>query len=339
MDAQTSLDRVLAAGVPIEALSFFGRWWQLERWLREMVYVELRAKYGPAWTAHLSGPAPNRASADVANAYMASADASDLLSYADAPVLFRLVLDQWDLFSRYLPSLARWRGSADLLLDLRNRIAHCRRPHRDDLGRIEQMLRDLEPGARLFYDDYNRVSRLLATSRDAIARAWVVGEHEAAVRLLEHASDQYGTRFSLGYSIQPWAEAADHAQLDGTAGVIWHASWTVSGDSPRPVDLWAALERQEVRLSLIHLIFAGGCISATLSALQPEGEVADVIGQVFDAILPLTRRSRPPAGLGIEEMSAWWHQDVDSLPSQVQVGSALALYDGYHDDLFSIFGA
>jgi hypothetical protein len=62
------LDSLIGSGVPGVALAFYGRWWQLETWLREVVYVELRSKYGPRWTENLEGRAPGRAAGDRINA-------------------------------------------------------------------------------------------------------------------------------------------------------------------------------------------------------------------------------------------------------------------------------
>jgi hypothetical protein len=78
-----NLPRILSSGVPPQALAFYGRWWQLETWLREMVYVELRSRYGLRWTDYLQGRVPKRAASDEDNAYMASADAGELITYAD----------------------------------------------------------------------------------------------------------------------------------------------------------------------------------------------------------------------------------------------------------------
>jgi hypothetical protein len=37
-------EEILGSRVAPDALAFYGRWWQLETWLWELVYVELRAK-------------------------------------------------------------------------------------------------------------------------------------------------------------------------------------------------------------------------------------------------------------------------------------------------------
>lgn len=144
----------LGSGVPEAAVASYARWWQIETYLREIVYTELRARYGSDWTEHLNPGVPNRAERDRINSYMASADAEDVLAYADASVLFELIEGQWELFGEMLPPEQRWSGMIDTMLAVRHRIAHCRRPHRDDLSRLEQWLRDLEGGARVFYGAY-----------------------------------------------------------------------------------------------------------------------------------------------------------------------------------------
>jgi hypothetical protein len=100
---------------------------------------------------------------------MASADAGELITYADLSDLFGLIEDRWELFERLLPPLRRWQGRSDELQELRNRNAHCRRPHQDDLARLEQNLRDLEDGAWRFYASYLE-TRTPYKSRDPVAR-------------------------------------------------------------------------------------------------------------------------------------------------------------------------
>src|SRR3712207_5206205 len=35
--------------LPARSVALYARWWQLETWLRELIYVELRALYGSTW--------------------------------------------------------------------------------------------------------------------------------------------------------------------------------------------------------------------------------------------------------------------------------------------------
>lgn len=333
-----SLQRVLGAGVPCEALAFFGRWWQLETWLREVVYVELRARYGADWTTRLQGRASARAANDVVNAYMASADAGELLAYADVTDLVRLIDDHWDLFSPLLPPRPRWNGTVDELRELRNRSAHCRRPHRDDLARIEQVLRDLEArGAWTFYSTYVRTYPVTAP-KEPLARDWIDGRHPDASRLLAHAELQYDVRFRLAYSVRPWASRTAKEPISTHPGVLWHATWQVGGRDLNVATLWPHLERhRNVRDLLVHLLVDPGTITATFSAVDDPAQIADAIGSIFDEILV---NSRPHVSAdSADEWTNRWLHGVQTLPLRVQAMSPLTLVDPARAGAFSIFGA
>lgn len=334
----SQLDRIVSAGVPAEALAFHGRWWQLESWLREVVYVELRAKYGADWTKHLQGQASNRAAGDEVNAYMASADAGELLAYADVTDLSRLIDDQWDLFSPLLPPKPRWQGTVDELRDLRNRSAHCRRPHRDDLSRIEQVLRDLdEGGAWTFYATYLD-THAAQCDKDSLVRDWVEGRHLDASRLLKHAERQYDVRFRLAHSRRPWAESRDQGVMSGTAGVLWHATWIVGGRDISITELWSHLNRHKsVGDLLVHLVVDPGTITATFSAVDDPADIADAIGNIFDEICMNSRPHIPTQSA--EDWSSRWLNGIETLPLRVQAMSPLTLVDPAHPGLFSIFSA
>src|SRR5205807_1230086 len=58
------LDAMLPLGVPLESLALYSRWWALETWLRELIYIELRAKFGSAWTDEISKAAGVRQTKD-----------------------------------------------------------------------------------------------------------------------------------------------------------------------------------------------------------------------------------------------------------------------------------
>ena len=83
-DTRRAIDRAVEAGVPPAALGFYARWWQFETWLRQLVHMELRAKYGSGWIRHLAMRAPSRVARDQVNAYMATPDASNVLAYLEA---------------------------------------------------------------------------------------------------------------------------------------------------------------------------------------------------------------------------------------------------------------
>lgn len=335
------LERLVRNGVPADALAFYGRWYQLETWLREVIYVELRAKYGSAWNAHLAGRVPGRAAGDAQNAYMASADAGDLLTYADVSDLFSLIEDNWSLFARYLPPRARWIGRTDELRELRNRNAHCRRPHEDDVGRVEQTLRDLEQGARDFYTSYARTRSVPSSSSDPLARAWVAAEHDVARRLLGHADGQYDVQFRLGFTVRPWAATPDANEISGTPGVLWYAEWLLGPRQVAPTRFWREIERRSSTTErLVHLLLEDSSVIATFSALDAPDSVADAIGHIFDTMLVVGRPISSEFDFdNIQRELDARRAEVARLPARVQRGTALSLADPHEPEAFSIFAA
>jgi hypothetical protein len=270
--------------------------------------------------------------------YMASADAGELLAYADVGDLFGLIEDHWELFAPYLPPLQRWQGTSDELRELRNRNAHCRRPHRDDLNRIEQMLRDLEPGAIRFYTSHGDTS-LPEGKRDPLLKSWVVGRHDTAARLLDHAARQYNTRFQLFYSVRPWAEQPNPNRITGHEGALWHATfWTGDLDVPL-AKLWREIARPSVpRDLMVHLLFDAGRITATFSAVDDPGLIADEIGHIFDDIL-VTSHGQFWEGERLEDVIAGWLRDAAELPRRVQVMTPMTGLENANVDDQAIFFA
>jgi hypothetical protein len=330
----------LAGGVPPSALAAYGRWWQLETYLREVAYTELRAAFGASWRDHLGEAATTRAERDQINAYMASADADEPLAYADTSVLFALIKSKWELFEPVLLPQVRWEGLVDELLSIRNRSAHCRRPHRDDLARLEQSLRNLEPGAREFYRSYTQAQRLRPGEGDPLVDAWLDKSHPSAQRLVDHCQEQYDVSFRLSISTRPWGPSIEGVQpITGTTGVLWHADWILGMEEIRPSDLWKELN-EGVRELLVHLLIDGSAVTATFAAIDDPNAVADAIGHVFDAIIVASRRFK---ALDPQEPAKDWfdflRSDAETLPAKVQSGSALALFDPYQPEAFTIFAA
>lgn len=336
--SRDAVDRSISSGVPADAIACFSRWWQLETWLRDLLYVELRSRYGHSWTDHLQGRAPGRAEGDAKNRYMASPDAGELLTYADVGDLFSLIDANWALFEPVLPPQRRWHGTADELRELRNRNAHCRRPHRDDLSRLEQVLRNLEAGAQLFYGSYARTHQV-AESDDPLSQAWVVGQHPTAERLLGHARDQYDTQFRLEYSVRPWAERPEPDRVSGHEGVLIHASWVIAGRDLNAAKLWAEVARQTRASDLmVHLLVDTGHVTATFAAIDDPERIADAIGATFDLILTESHATHA-VDLDIEGWERFWYAGTERLPLRLQVKTALTLVDPYEPEAFSIFGA
>lgn len=110
------------------------------------------------------------------------------------------IAERWDQFGYALLERNAWEGRQTELKQIRNRIGHLRAPHADDLGRLEQTLRDLERGTFIALASYNRRHQPDVDRDDPVTIGWIRGEHEDARRWLDHADRRYETRLSVTVS-------------------------------------------------------------------------------------------------------------------------------------------
>lgn len=330
--------------MPPEATAVYARWWQLETWLRSLVYVERSARDGRAWAESLPSPVAKRAAADQRAAYMATSDATARLAYLDVgPLLDEVIRNDWDLYEGALIEKDVWEGRVLELKRIRNRIGHCRRPHGDDLGRLEQTLRDLEGGTYQAVAAYNRQMAPSRDLDDPVVDAWLRGCHEDARRLLDHADKQYGVRFRLACSRRPWADCLPrNAAVTGTPGYLWHAHWIMAGG--RPVDLrsfWNDSYMAQGRDLLVYLTATDPfSIELSFAAVDDPGEIADAIGGAFEAILTnpdysWTRLTTLDESMAMRDR---WTRHMQDLDPKVQVATEWAIVDDSTTPI-SIFGA
>src|SRR5260221_6136802 len=253
---RASHQQALNGDVPLVALSTFARWWQFETWLRSLLYLELHAADGLRWESRIGSTTRRRAKADAQNAYMASPDAGSLLAYLDVADLFALIDDDgtWPLVKDALVPRPRWRGVVAQIGPVRHRLAHARRPHADDLGRLEQVLRDLETGARravgAYFETYD------PPKTDPLTAATTTDEFTHLTRHVEH---NYEIDFRLSYSLRPWAKRPTGSQvIAGRPGALWHARFYFRGERLlRPEVFWPDYKIEEPRDSglIVHAVF------------------------------------------------------------------------------------
>jgi hypothetical protein len=147
-------------GLPPRILSTYARVWQLETWLRRMVYVELRAQFGDGWSDQVEKFSKSL-EADKQLTHMPTVE-EEPLSYAPFSELRRLISDNWNLFKPYFPPKNLWEVKLEEVAQVRNRVAHFRKGHTDDYARVVQLLRDMDQGFWAFCTSYND-ERSLAT--------------------------------------------------------------------------------------------------------------------------------------------------------------------------------
>jgi hypothetical protein len=339
-----SIENAVDHGVPIDSVAFYARWWQLETWLRQLVYMEFRAKWGVGWADHLipaKFPNPrhtpaSRQEQDAANnAYMATPDATATISYVDVGVLFTLIDDNFDLFEPCLPRKKRWDGWVDELLDIRHRSAHCRRPDTDDLTRIELILRNLETGAFKSYMSHNVRGQLADIDpADPVVDGWVMRNHPDA-HLVDHAERTYDMPIRFEWSKRPWATWKKGEQIAGREGFFIHAVYQMNSAHTTPRRLWGQFSAQHnlVNHTLVFLLIDSPYNAEfTFSAIDGGTTVNDSIAGATHGVF----YARTGGEIPQDWMNAW--SDISAgLDHRIVVNSALNL--AYPDTPFPVFAA
>lgn len=267
-------EHLMEWGVPVSSLILYGRWWQFERWLRDLVQLELQSAYHAEWTANVAGVEKRRQNQTKDSIYMPSSDDSNPLGFADLGDLEELILNDWRLFEYALLPSARWTGLVSTLRAVRHRVGHCRLPHADDQSRVEQALRDLDSGARRCLRAYSSVDWVTAATDPHVASLLEGGEYSARI---EHAYKSYRTSFRLHKSHRPWS--------DGTDGVLYHAHWHCGRWPPDVRRVWDYVKQAESLDLLLHLNFYA--FNNVEAVVTPSGDSrsARLIDQILEAVL------------------------------------------------------
>lgn len=174
-----------------------------------------------------------------------------------------------------------------MLNTIRRRTAHCRRPHEDDLSKVEQTLRDLRAGAHRVLSAFATHRRVWDSDVDPVTAHWVgLGDPES--RNAVHTALDNGLEFQLRWSQRPWANIQTAGALSGQSGVLWHAEWR------RPVGVIdidrvlgsAVLDNDALGPSLIAVIRPGeGRLAVVLPAVDDSARTIDAIASWFAAVL------------------------------------------------------
>ncbi|SMO84612.1 hypothetical protein SAMN06273567_105234 [Geodermatophilus aquaeductus] len=318
--------------MPRRSLELYARWWQLETWLRDLAYVELRALRGVSWIDALK-TATGRQAQDAAFTHMSSADTDNPLAYLDYRQLVSLIDDHWDQCGYALIERQAWAGRQIELARIRHRIGHVRSAHRDDLGRLEQTLRDLERGRFISYASYNRRQVPDPSEHaDPVTTGWVRRRHPTAQRLIAHAQRQYETRLRIGISKRPCARWPQ--DLADAPGLLWHADFYMR---ERTIDLrrlWHDSAVADIQPLLVHLLADNPWhVGFTFTAVDDAQAVSDAVGAAFDAVLLCS-------GVGLRDDDQWtrWRHRASDLDYRVAAAGPWTTIDENTVPV-SLFGA
>lgn len=301
--AGRAIERALRQGVPAESPALYARWWQLESWLREVLYLELVALFGPAWRDEVDAKFLDYMAKDDL-VHMQSADNSALITYTDFGFVLSAINDHyWDQMSYALLDRDVWLGRAKELRGIRNRMAHCRRPHASDLARLEQTLSDLEHGA---FESYASMKRWVHVSRSDINPAlypWFTQDHDDRDGLINHADAQYHTRIRVGYSRRPSATSGVPV---GRASYLYHIKIHVGSGTVRARDVWDQLSRFQDDLAFV--LIDQYSVEVILPALLNPQRLADASHQSLVAVLQSLDRLEEPS---VDEGDGWHRRQGD----------------------------
>lgn len=287
--ARTSIDRAVRQGVPEESVALYARWWQFETWLRDVMYVELVALLGPSWRGEIKAKYLDYMKHDDL-VHMRTADNTALITYTDFGFLLKLVNDYWDQISYALLDRDVWTGRVKELRPLRNRVAHCRRPHGDDLTRLELLLSDLEHGAFESYASTTRSQHIQEAAIPKPLKIWFAPLGQVQDHLRGHADRQYHSNLNLRISRRPWASRT--SEVFETPGYLLHLHVIVGMGTLRSSDVWEQL--LEFHDALAFLLLDPYSAEVVLPASLPPDQLAEACSTTLTAALQsIDRRADP----------------------------------------------
>jgi hypothetical protein len=328
------LVRATDNGAPVDVLGVTARWWQLETYLRLLVYIQLRGRFGAEWLPPLTNQPVKRVERAKTTRYMASADDTYPLAHVDVGGLFELILERWEECSHGIGLPADvWRGRTAEIVPIRHRMAHCRRPHADDAVRIEQLLRDLEPAANLALRQYVRWWEPSPELEDPIIDDWVRLRHPVAQRLVEHGARNKGIIFDLMTARLPWADKAE--RITGTPGWFWVMHVVLRERQIYIDDYWSQQAVQAQLPMAGHIIQSSPwSIAVTVPAVGDPAAISDAIAGFFEAVFRSATQ-----GDGSSVRHPWRRTSLD-LDPRVDAAGRLSVLSGLNDDdLMTIFAA
>lgn len=310
--AETSGYEALA-DVPVQMVNTYARLWQLETWLRTMVYVELRALLGDDWAEHLNANSSSF-QADKSLTHMPTAE-MNALSYAQLSQLLKLIGAHWDCFATYFPPKNLWDSKLQEISQIRHRTAHFRVGHADDLARLKQFLRDIDKGFWRFCTSYNDIDPMLPQDSDPVTKHFLTLDPLPWVEFETKKWAQIGARdrsLPVGLSVRtqqrPWATASFEAGKPGGFYDLY-----LFAQDGRAFDLPRFLEGTQTRHKhLVHLCLEsdGDSVRLTIPSVLGATAVIELVRFFYDAAVNAARRGRSANAAATNALADSWPEYV-----------------------------
>ncbi len=280
--------------LPPDSLRVYARLWQLETWLREMVYVELKSASGPTWADGLEG-FKNSKEKDKRLIHMATPQESPL-AYKTLGELCDIMKDHrnWALFETYFPPKSLVEAKLMELFQVRHRVAHFRRPHRDDLGRVEQFLRDIDQPFWRFTTSYNRNYPITPASTDLVAERFIEDDQYPWMEVSTQTWTRLGRKdlrarfwLTIERTIRPWVDKASLGNPIGPApGVLYDIEFRALDQGM--IDYDRVLSRtKHLHHRCVHIILNNPCnlLRLTFPSVLPVDEIIETVSEFREQVL------------------------------------------------------
>ena len=211
-------------------------------------------------------------------------------SYILFSQLQRTISRRWTLFREYLPPKDIWRAKLSEIDQIRNRVAHFRRGHPDDINRVRQLLRDVDHGFWRFCTSYNDDRPITPVKNDPVAREFAALDPFPWSEVEPNQYARFGRAppdlvMSVTVEVlrRPWLKARPPASVMGHYGYLYDIR--LGARHNRAFDYGAFLEstkRLHSRLCHICLDSSQDAIRVTMPTVAGVGVVLPTLKTLVD---------------------------------------------------------
>ncbi|SRR6266700_3447909 len=253
-----------------------------------MVYVELSAKFGTGWQQEVAGSPAGSLTNDLRLTHMPTPEQFPV-SYIDFSILLKTIDNHWDLFKSYLPPQDLWQAKLAEVKQIRNRVAHFRRGHDDDLARVVRLMRDVDQGFFKFCTSYNDPQPILPPTRDPVVKKFLdlnqfqyteVERHKWA---MAGVADPNATiNVTVDVLKRPWLVGPAPARIPVQPGYLYNVTITARGQ--RRFDYSQFLQdTKQIHDNVVHICLdsLGVSVRATIPAILGTRTVNTIIQKLL----------------------------------------------------------
>lgn len=286
--------------LPEDRLLLYAYLWELETWLREMVYTELVTRYGSEWQSKVEGNSSRAYTGDARLHHMPTREVLSL-SYALFSQLRKTISKHWALFREYLPPKDIWTAKLSEIDQIRNRVAHFRRGDPDDLNRVRQLVRDVDKGFWRFCTSYNDRLPILKPQRDPVSREfasldpfpWTEVEPRKFVRI-GHAPSDLVMSVTVELLRRPWLKSRQRTSVIGHHGYLYDVELVARGNRAFEYDRFLKGTKRHHRY-ICHICLDGNrrSIRLTVPTIAGEQVLIPMLKSIVDAARNTLRRTSP----------------------------------------------